>query len=233
MDGFMLAERIGSDSAHLGAVLLMLSSAGQRGDADRSRALGLAGYLTKPITQAELWQALQVSLGAVRTGVPAPFVTRHTIREGIRRLRVLLAEDNPVNQLLAVRTLERQGHTVVTVQTGAAAMSALEREVFDLILMDVQMPEMDGFEATVAIRRLEREVSSGERVPRPGSSFAASPRHHLPIIALTAHAMAGDEARCLAAGMDAYLSKPIKPTELVAAITRLVPEPTAGSQENR
>jgi signal transduction histidine kinase/DNA-binding response OmpR family regulator len=225
MDGFTLAERIKASPAFTQAILLMLSSAGQRGDAARCRELGLAGYLTKPITQTELRDAILMSLGTPQTGSQAELVTRHLLRERLRHLSILLAEDNPVNQALAVRTLERQGHTVVAVATGVAALGALEREAFDLVLMDVQMPEMDGLEATAAIRRYEDEVARGQRTPPAGSSYAVPHRPAIPVIALTAHAMGGDEERCLAAGMDGYLTKPIKPGALIAAVERLLPEP--------
>src|SRR5262249_35731887 len=120
-----------------------------------------------------------------------------------RRLRVLLAEDNPVNQALAARHLQKQGHDVTVVATGRAALAALERATFDLILMDLQMPEMGGMEATAAIRSKE-QITGG----------------HIPIIALTAHAMAGDRERCLAGGMDSYLSKPVQSRDLLAAVER-------------
>jgi len=129
---------------------------------------------------------------------------RHSLREGQPSLRVLLAEDNAVNQKLACRLMEKRGHSVVVAGTGRAVLEALENQEFDLILMDVQMPDMDGFEATEAIR--EREKSSGK---------------HLPIIAMTAHAMAGDREHCLAAGMDGYVPKPISPQELEKEIDRL------------
>jgi two-component system, sensor histidine kinase and response regulator len=128
-------------------------------------------------------------------------ITRQSPAEGQRRLRVLVVEDNPVNQLLAVRLIEKQGHSVAAVGSGQEALEALQEERFDLVLMDVQMPQMDGFETTCAIRR--QECQSGQ---------------HLPIIAVTAHAMQGDRERCLLAGMDGYVSKPINTKDLCAAI---------------
>jgi signal transduction histidine kinase/CheY-like chemotaxis protein/HPt (histidine-containing phosphotransfer) domain-containing protein len=221
MDGFSLAEEIKRNPDFTEALLLMLSSAGQRGDAARCRALGIAGYMTKPITQAELWEAIQLGLAPPAAPGPPTLVTRHVLREDSLRLRVLLAEDNAVNQRLMARLLERRGHAVVTVETGTAAISALERETFDLVLMDVQMPEMDGLEATAAIRQREHRIAGGIETPPPRSSLAATRR--ITIVALTAHAMSGDEERCRAAGMDGYLSKPVKPAELFATIERLVP----------
>jgi CheY-like chemotaxis protein len=131
-------------------------------------------------------------------------VTRHSLREGRSRLRVLLAEDNAVNQLLAVRLLEKCGHEVVVAENGRKALETLDRESFDLVLMDIQMPEMDGWEATQAIR--VKEKTAGGR---------------LPIVAMTAHAMEGDEERCLAAGMDEYLTKPIRTADLLAVLDKI------------
>jgi len=218
MDGFELAECIRRTPALAGATIMMLTSAGQRGDAARCRTLGVAAYLTKPIRQSELCQAIRTVLGK-QAGRPEAFglVTRHSLRERrlwsavIRQpaesLHILLAEDNAVNQRLAVRLLERRGYTVVVAGNGGEALAALQRENFDLALMDVQMPEMDGLEATVAIR--EREKTTGA---------------HLPIIAMTAHAMKGDQERCLAAGMDGYISKPIQAQKLFETIERVVSE---------
>ena len=132
---------------------------------------------------------------------PAPLGGGHA------RLRVLLAEDNAVNRMVAVRLLEKRGHTVVAVENGREALHALDREPFDVVMMDVQMPEMDGLEATAAVRAREG-VQGG----------------HVPIVALTAHAMKGDRERCLEAGMDAYVSKPVNAEELFATLARLVPE---------
>jgi signal transduction histidine kinase/CheY-like chemotaxis protein len=228
MDGFSLAEEIKRNPDFTEALLLMLSSAGQRGDAARCRALGIAGYMTKPITQSELWEAIQLGLTPAAPG-PAALVTRHVLREDSLRRRVLLAEDNPVNQRLMVRLLERRGHAAVTVDTGRGAIAALESGIFDLVLMDVQMPEMDGLEATSAIRGREQRIAAGLETPRPHSTLATLGR--IPIIALTAHAMSGDEERCRAAGMDAYLSKPVKSDERYATLERFLPATASLSPE--
>ena len=205
MDGFSVAEEIKKDPELAGATLLMLTSAGQQGDGARCRALGIAAYLMKPISQTELLEAILAVLGMPSDGPDRlHVVTRHSLRESRRKLRILLAEDNKVNQLVAARLLEKRGHTVVIAGNGREALAALDEPGsggFDLILMDVQMPDMDGFEATGIIRA--REKSSGA---------------HLPIIAMTAHAMKGDEERCLAAGMDGYVSKPIQVEQLFATI---------------
>jgi len=207
MDGFGLAERIAGDPESSGLKVMMLTSAGERGDGIRCRELGIAGYLTKPVSQSDLWDGIVSVLhpGEAASG-PAP-VTVHSIREGRPRLKILLAEDNPVNQQLATRILEKRGHSVHVVPNGRQALDAVSRERYDLVLMDIQMPEMDGFETAAAIRA--REDSSGAR---------------LPIIALTAHAMTGDRERCLAAGMDGYVSKPLRAPELMDAIAQLLPD---------
>jgi signal transduction histidine kinase/CheY-like chemotaxis protein/HPt (histidine-containing phosphotransfer) domain-containing protein len=225
LDGFTVAERVVRSPATAGTTVLMLSSSGQPGDAARCRELGVAGYLTKPITQPELQEAILAALSAAAARRPAPLITRHVLRERRRGLRVLLAEDNPVNQRVAGRMLEKQGHAVTVVGDGRAALETLDRERFDLVLMDVQMPELDGFETVGVMRVREAEVAAGRREPTPGSSYDRSvgPRGRIPVIALTAHAMKGDEEKCLAAGMDAYLAKPMKAEELHALIDRLVP----------
>jgi two-component system sensor histidine kinase/response regulator len=209
MDGFMVAERIRKESGSVQPILLMLSSAGNHGDLDRCRELGIAIHLTKPVKQQELMEALKDALGNFRpveqTPGPQPAPTAPSLP-----LRVLLAEDNPLNQHLAVRMLGKWGHTVVVAGTGKLAIEAMEREAFDVVLMDVQMPEMGGFEATAIIR--EREKTAGRRIP---------------IIAMTAHAMKGDRERCLKAGMDEYVSKPISVKELEEKLRAIVPQ--AGS----
>ncbi|HXL20968.1 MAG TPA: two-component regulator propeller domain-containing protein [Candidatus Dormibacteraeota bacterium] len=201
MDGFALAERIQHDSELLGATVMMLTSVGHMGDAKRCRELGISAYLVKPIRQNELLGAICRVLNKSPHEVAVPLVTRHLLQEEEHRARILLAEDNSVNQTLALRLLEKRGYSVTIAGDGRAALAALERASFDLVLMDVQMPEMNGLDATAAIRA--KEASTGE---------------HIPIIAMTAHALKGDEDRCLAAGMDAYISKPIRTSELFAVI---------------
>ena len=205
MDGFSLASTIKENPGLTGAAIMMLSSSGRPGDAARCRDLGIAGYLTKPVKQSELLNAILTVLGAPAAETTRKMVvTRHSLREDRKRYRILLAEDNSVNQKLAARLLEKAGHQVTVAADGLQAVAAVEIGGFDLILMDVQMPEMNGYEATAVIR--EREKSGTVRVP---------------ILALTAHAMKGDRERCLDAGMDGYISKPIKARELLDAIDRL------------
>jgi len=211
MDGFALAGSIRKNPEWKAATIMMLSSAGQRGDAKRCRELGVAAYLTKPVRQRELLDAILIALGTRPAGEAVPsLVTRHSLRENSGHFRILLVEDNAVNQLLAVRLLEKGGHAVAVAGNGKEALATLKKQSFDLILMDVQMPEMDGFEATAAIRDLEKE--SGK---------------HSPIIAMTAHSMAGDKERCLEAGMDDYISKPIRPEELIELLGRYSPSVAA------
>jgi signal transduction histidine kinase/DNA-binding response OmpR family regulator len=207
MDGFEVAAQI-QQRTELGPItIMMLSSVGQRGDAARCKALGVAAYLTKPVRQSVLLDAiLAVLTKPQQRDEPTALVTRHSVREAQRPLRVLLAEDNAVNQLLAVRLLEKRGHTVVVAADGRQALAAVDRESFDVILMDVQMPELDGLAATALIRKAE--AGTGRRIP---------------IIALTAHAMREDRERCLQAGMDDYLVKPFKPAALFVAVERHLP----------
>jgi two-component system, sensor histidine kinase and response regulator len=221
MDGFALARRIKADPTLAGATIVLLSSSGQPGDAARCRAMGISGYLTKPAIRSELLAALLATMGPGQpSGERTPAVAPPGLRDGRRQTRVLLAEDNVVNQTFVRRVLEKRGHHVTVVGTGRAALAALEAEAFDVVLMDVQMPEMDGFEATAAIRQWEADVELGRRTAPPRSSFASrSPGSgRIPILALTARAMKGDEERCLAAGMDGYLTKPIKAAALITGI---------------
>jgi len=206
MDGFDLVSRIRQRQEFSAATIMMLTSAGQRGDALRCQNLGVAAYLLKPIRQMELREAIARVLGAPKQGAATPLITRYSLQDAVapgNSLRILLAEDNPVNQRLATRLLEKRGHHVAVAANGHEALEALEKGTFDLVLMDMQMPEMDGFEATAAIRK------RGNRNDR-----------HLPIVALTAHAMKGDREECLAAGMDGYLTKPIRPQELDEVLDR-------------
>lgn len=200
MDGFSLVDKIRHSPEIATATIMMLTSAGHRGDAARCQELGIAAYLLKPIRQSELREAIARALGAAEQSGTIPLITRfslHDAREPGDSLHILVAEDNAVNQRLATRLLEKRGHRVAIAGNGKEALLALEKEKFDLVLMDLQMPEMDGFEATAAIRVREKNSSA-----------------HQEIVALTAHAMAGDSDRCVAAGMDGYLSKPIRPQEL-------------------
>ena len=222
MDGLQLAERIKDLPGVAGSTIMMLTSGGQNGDAARSRELGMAAYLTKPISQKQLYQVVAQVLGAkaATPGSPAPAPQKDAtdmtpLASGslpnAAPLRVLLAEDNFVNQKLAVTMLQKRGHEVTVANDGLEALDALARASFDVVLMDVHMPRMGGFEATAKIR--ERERSAGGR---------------LPVIALTALAMTGDREKCLQAGMDAYVSKPINAGELFGTLNRLFPN-RAGS----
>jgi signal transduction histidine kinase/CheY-like chemotaxis protein len=219
MDGFTLAEQVRACPDLAGVIVMMLSSATQGRDALRCREIGIAAHLTKPVTRWDLWQAIQGVLGATPSTVEGTAPVPHqTPAESRRCLHILLAEDNVVNQRLAVRMLEKRGHTVVVAANGEAALAALQQEMFDLVLMDVQMPIMGGLEATAAIRARERATGA-----------------HIPIIAMTAHAMQGDREKCLAAGMDDYIAKPLKAEELYAVIARIParqPEPHASTVES-
>jgi CheY-like chemotaxis protein len=200
MDGFNLVEKIKEQAGPSASTIMMLTSGGQRGDAARCGALGVAAYLLKPIRQAELRDAIVRVLTPKDQAGAAPMITRHNVNDAsvpAKSLDILLAEDNPVNQKLAIRLLEKRGHRVIVVGNGKEALTALEKRSFDLVLMDVQMPEMDGLQATALLR--EREKLSG---------------HHQVVVAMTALVMKGDRERCIAAGMDGYLSKPIRPQEL-------------------
>jgi PAS domain S-box-containing protein len=206
MDGFAVVELIRQRPALAETTILMLTSAGQRGDAARCWNLGIGAYLTKPVSQSQLEQAIRNAVGQkLVSGASTARITRYSLPPSESKLKILLAEDNLVNQKLATRLLEKQGHSVVVAGTGREALAALDDHEFDMIFMDVQMPDMDGFEATAAIR--EREKGSGG--------------NHLPIIAMTAHTMAGDRERCLAGGMDGYVPKPIRQQELLKEIDRL------------
>ena len=205
MDGFELAKQIREDDRFGDLVLVTITSAGRPGDGALCETLGISSYLLKPITPTELRDAIQLTLAREdETPTEARLVTRHSLREAWEPLRVLLAEDDRVNQTLAVHILERLGHTVQVAGTGQEVLDALEESGFDMILMDIQMPEMDGLEATSHIRA--RETTKGG---------------HIPIVAMTAHAMAGDRERFLEAGMDEYISKPISQERLREVVRSL------------
>jgi CheY-like chemotaxis protein len=203
MDGFAVAEQIRQNPLLAETTVLMLTSAGHPEDIARCRQLGIRAYLMKPVKQSELLAAILAALGGSGVaGEPLPSVLPPVQRP----LRILLAEDNLINQTLATRLLGRQGHIVVVAGNGQEALAELERQPFDLVLMDVEMPAMDGLEATALIR--QKEQGTGR---------------HVPILAMTAHAMKGDQERCLAAGMDSYVSKPVRARELFDAIAAFAP----------
>jgi two-component system sensor histidine kinase/response regulator len=204
MDGFGLVERIRQNPLLATTTIMMLTSAGHRGDATRCQALGVAAYLLKPIRQSELCEAIVRVLGAKEHEGAIPLVTRFSLDDAngpSASLSILLVEDNAVNQRLAVRLLEKRGHHVLVAANGREALGILEKKAFDVVFMDVQMPGLDGIEATAAVRK--KELLSGK---------------HQAVIALTAYAVKGDRERFLAAGMDGYLSKPIRTQELDAIL---------------
>jgi two-component system, sensor histidine kinase and response regulator len=200
MDGFALVEFIKQRLELSTSTIMMLTSGGQRGDAARCEDLGISAYLLKPVRQSELREAISRVLSAKEQAGAIPLITRYSLTEGsdpAKSLHILLAEDNAINQKLAVRLLEKRGHHVTVVGNGRDALSALEKRSFDLVLMDVQMPEMDGLKATSLLREKEKATV-----------------HRQPVVAMTALVMKGDRERCIEAGMDGYLSKPIRPQEL-------------------
>jgi two-component system, sensor histidine kinase and response regulator len=204
MDGFMLAREIKRSPRSAGAPIVMLSSSDRPDDEALCREIGIAAYLNKPVRQSELLNTILTLLDKAPRRA-ASHAGRGAVRRAARSLSILLAEDNPVNQRLALRLLEKAGHKVAVAENGHQAVDLYANGEFDLIMMDVQMPEMDGFEATAEIR--EREKQTGA---------------HIPIIALTARAMSSDRDRCLSAGMDGYVSKPIKLDDLFDAISGLL-----------
>jgi PAS domain S-box-containing protein len=209
MDGFRVAEEIRNDRELRGVELIMLTSGGQRGEAARCRQVGISAYLTKPTRRSELLDLIMTVLKPPAAGRWRDrLITRHSLREERRRLRVLLVEDNPVNRAVAARMLERRGAVVSVARTGREGVELAGTRTFDLALMDLQMPEMGGFEATAAIRKRER--TTGKR---------------LAIIAMTAHAMKGDREKCLVAGMDGYLAKPIRANDLFETIDTVLNRP--------
>jgi two-component system, sensor histidine kinase and response regulator len=206
VDGFQLAEHIRADK-NLGSTIIMMLTSGDRpGDVQRCSQLGIGTYLLKPIKQSELFDALMSELGITSAEDESTAASaEQSVTAESRPLRVLLAEDSLFNQKLAVALLEKRGHSVTVAQHGREALAAIEQNAFDLVLMDVQMPEMDGLEATRAIREWEKDRD-----------------HRLPIVAMTAHAMKGDRERCLEAGMDAYVAKPVRAKDLFETIDQVM-----------
>jgi two-component system sensor histidine kinase/response regulator len=206
MDGFDVAEEIAARPELSGAAIIMLTSSGEYTDQARCGELGIGGCLTKPVYAADLLTAIERAIGPKMSAAAAPTAVRSKagmlpMGAEVRRSRILLVEDNVVNQQVASGLLTRRGHHVTVAPNGREALARLDRETFDLVLMDLQMPIMDGIDATVAIRERERGTSQ-----------------HIRIVAMTAHAMRTDRERCLAAGMDGYLSKPIDPRMLFAVV---------------
>jgi len=203
MDGFSFVEKIRENPKVADITVLMLSSGRVQGDVARGKELGVAYQLSKPVARAELLVSIQQALGKLEVTQSSTLITPSSLGKPGPGVRILLVEDNKVNQRVAVRMLEENGHRVIAAGTGYEALAALEREEFDLILMDVQMPEMGGLEATAAIRK--KEESTGR---------------HVPIVAMTAGAMQGDDEKCLAAGMDGYISKPVRSQELIEMVMK-------------
>jgi len=214
-----LGRWIKADADLKQTILLMIASIGKRGDAKRMQDVGFAAYLVKPVHSSVLLDALATAWSASLKGLPILLITRHSLAEArsgkktadvqgapALRANVLVAEDNPVNQKLAVRMLEKFDMSVDIAATGREVLGKLEKGAYDLVFMDCQMPEMDGYEATACIRRAEQE--SGR---------------HLPIIAMTANAMQGDREKCLAAGMDDYIAKPIRREAITEMLQKWAP----------
>jgi CheY-like chemotaxis protein len=209
MDGFELARTIKSDQSIAAVRMILLTSYGKRGDGEIARDAGVSAYLTKPVRQSQLYDCLTNVVSDIPVAgeedlapKPSKLITKYLLKEARQRL-ILLAEDNIVNQKVAVRQLEKLGYRPDTVTNGSQAVQALLRTPYDLVLMDCQMPEMDGYEATAEIRRRE------------------GTRRHTTIVAMTANALEGDRERCLAAGMDDYISKPVNPEELARLLERV------------
>ncbi len=208
MDGFELSAKIKDDVQLSNATVIMLTSMELSGDMDRCRKLGLSGYLLKPIKQSDLFDTIIRALSGKSRGEAAKPLkqanSRHAMGQKLSPLEILLAEDNPINQKVVVHMLTKMGHKVTAVANGQKALDRLESNHFDLVLMDVQMPVLDGLAATRRIRRVQSEV------------------RYIPIIAMTAHAMKSDREKCIAAGMNGYISKPFDPDKLMEMIGSLV-----------
>ena len=210
MDGFQLAEKIQARIKGNGhpteVTILMLTSGGRSGEANRCRELGISAYLLKPVSKSDLLAAILAALGQrqIETQASPTLVTRHTLRETGRKMRILVAEDNAVNQVVIIRVLQKMGHTPVLAQNGKEALALATTQKFDLAFMDVQMPEMDGLVVTAAIRQREKKTGT-----------------HLPIFAMTAHAMKGDRELCLGAGMDGYITKPVRFSDIEQTLSSL------------
>jgi two-component system sensor histidine kinase/response regulator len=218
IDGETVGKRIKQDADLKNTMLILMTSMGQRGDAKRLEKIGFAAYLTKPVKQSKLYDCLATVSGVQKEAAmqqPVALVTRHSLSEDRKRkIRILLAEDNMINQKVALNILKKLGYSADAVANGKEAVKALEMIPYDIVLMDCQMPEMDGYEATGEIRNPESKVLN----------------RNLTVIAMTANAMKGDREKCLAAGMDDYLSKPVKPNELSGILEKWIPKQDASRQ---
>ena len=255
LDGFEVAKIIKDAPSGEDARIILLSSIGQGGDADRCKEIGISGYLPKPIKQSDLFDAILMAMELRSEEIPT-VITRHKVYEERESFNILLAEDNLINQTLATKLLETRGHRVALVSNGKDAVEAFKKGDFDLILMDIQMPEMDGFEATREIRKIEDrgqepEVRSqkpevrgqksedrkqAKETPAANPSTIANRQstiERVPIIAMTAHAMTGVREKCIDAGMDEYVSKPIKPEGLYSAINKVVRKSQSEKKQKR
>jgi CheY-like chemotaxis protein len=218
MDGEELGRRVKRSAEIAATRLILMTSFGQRGDGARMEQAGFSGYLTKPLRQTHLHDclALVMGRGTAPEGSSGRIVTRHTVAESARRsARILLVEDNPTNQKVALAMLQKLGWRADVAANGLEALRVLKPIAYDLVLMDCQMPEMDGFETTRKIRELEAQSSQL-------AAGGPSPFPHIPVIAMTANAMQGDRERCLEAGMDDYIAKPVQPKDLAEKIDRWV-----------
>ena len=215
LDGFKLAEKIKKQQEYVEINIIMLVTSGQIGDARRSSELGIAAYLTKPIESFELLDVIRRVIGLAGSSEKKPeLVTKHIIRQDMEKFNILVAEDNKINQKLIMMRLSKLGHRVEVVDNGIVLVEKWKTGRFDLILMDIQMPEMDGMQATQVIREMEAELAK---------SASTGDSYHIPIVALTAHAMKGDREKFLDAGMDAYIAKPIDVPDLISTIKNLTP----------
>jgi len=247
LDGFGVAKIIKAAPSGKDVRIILLSSTGQRGDSDRCKEVGISGYLSKPIKQSELLDAIMMTMG-LASEETTTVITRHKVYEERERFNILLAEDNLINQTLATKLLETRGHRVTLASNGIEAVAAFKKGDFDLIIMDIQMPEMDGLEATRKIRRLEGErvrsaeaesskVKGKENSPPRSEMYPESrfqnPVSKIPIVAMTAHAMTGDREKCIDAGMDDYVSKPIKPEALYSVIDKVARKSQREKEQKR
>jgi len=229
MDGETLGRKIKKDSDLKNTILVLMTSIGKRGDARRLEKIGFVGYLTKPVKQSQLYDCLVTVSGLGNETAleqPMSIFTRHTsIEKQMRTARILLAEDNITNQKVALNTLKRFGYNADVVKNGKEAFEALKNIPYDIVLMDCQMPVMDGYEATNEIRKWEKTLKDGATDCSDLHLESETRSKRVPIIAMTAHALKGDREKCLTAGMDDYIAKPIHPKKLCDVIEKWINEP--------